>query len=76
MTAPCSETPSPHAARTVELQEGLLSTVVPPPTIPVTQDIQDLVDCAARELETGRVQIRLRAEAFATGAGCEHTLIP
>lgn len=76
MTTPCSETPSPHADRTVELQEGLFSTVVPPPTVRVTQEVQDLVDCAARELETVRVHVRPRVETFATGAGCEHTLIP
>ena len=57
----------------LELQGGLFSTVVPPPCVPVTQQVQDLVGCATGEPDTVRVHMRLRAEALATKAGCERS---
>ena len=42
-------------------------------SVPVTQQVQNLVDCATGEPDTVRVHIRLRAEALATEAGCERS---
>ena len=42
-------------------------------SVPVTQQVQDLVGCATGEPDTVRVHMRLRAEALATKAGCERS---
>lgn len=60
--------PEPHVE--IELQRGLLGTLVRPPSFPVDQEVVDLIACATLEPSKVRAHILSRAEALAGDAGC------
>lgn len=62
--------PEPHVE--LELQEGLLRTVAPAPSVFVSKEVQDLFACAMSDPSHVRAYIRSRAEALAVEAGCQH----